>query len=207
MLSYYEIYYETFRSTVQQTEKAALSLSMSQINLFHTQKKKKKKEFTHKPVKQLHAFMQLIFLCKVHLQSMPCWLNEMYWAKCKQNLSQVLQLYAHISICQIMTKSPHWWIQKCSRVSQYMCTHLCVVMGIQGDQFHDLYLQIIPSVLISTKVSIHSSRVVLYDRRWGKLGIAAMTYVTEMFTEFFSETRIDFTYIFDMAAGAGQQVD
>ncbi len=75
--------------------------------------------------------------------------------------------------------------------------------GIQANQFWDLYLQIISSMFIPAKVSGHSGRTFLYDRRWCILGVAFMTNVTEMFTKSLFETLIGFTYVFNMATGAG----
>ncbi len=80
---------------------------------------------------------------------------------------------------------------------------ICVgAQGIQADQFQDLYLQIISSMLISAKVSGHSGRTFLYDRRWRILGVAFMPNFPEMFTESLFETAVGFTYVFNMAAGA-----
>ncbi len=73
---------------------------------------------------------------------------------------------------------------------------------IQSDLFQDLYLQIISSMSILAKVSSHSGRNFLYDRRWCILGVAFMTNVMEMFTKSLFETVVGFTYVFDMAAGA-----
>ncbi len=62
--------------------------------------------------------------------------------------------------------------------------------GIQADQFQDLYLQIISSMLIPAKVSGHSGRTFLYNRRWHILGVTFMTNVTEVFTESLFETAV-----------------
>ncbi len=56
--------------------------------------------------------------------------------------------------CRVLRR----WIQKCSLVSRYAS------MWIQSDQFQDLYLQIIPSMLIPAKVSGHRGRTFLYDK-------------------------------------------
>ncbi len=81
---------------------------------------------------------------------------------------------------------------------------VCVgAQGIQADQFQDLYLQIISSMLIPAKVSGQSGRTFLYDRRWHILGVAFMTNVTEVSTKSLFEIAVGFTYVFSMAAGAG----
>ncbi len=52
-------------------------------------------------------------LHQVCLQSMPFGLIEMYWAKYKQSLTQVSQLYVYVSYCleviRSWLKSVHWW--------------------------------------------------------------------------------------------------
>ncbi len=57
-------------------------------------------------------------------------------------------------------------------------------------------------MLIPAKVSGHSGRTFLYDRKWRIVVIAFMTNVPEMFTESLFETAVGFTYVFNMAAGA-----
>ncbi len=64
-----------------------------------------------KAAKQLVLFKQLIFLHQVYLQPMPSWLIECSAVECteqnvnNQSLTQVSQLYVHISFCLKVMKS------------------------------------------------------------------------------------------------------
>ncbi len=75
--------------------------------------------------KQLDEFMQLIFLYQVPLQPMPYGIINMYWAKCKQSLTQVSQLYIHVSICPKVIRS--WLNLSTGGNSHVIC--MCVMLS------------------------------------------------------------------------------
>ncbi len=67
---------------------------------------------THNGFNHLALFMWKIFLHQVCLQPMPCGHTEPNVND--QTLTQVSQLYVHISFClKVMTKSVHWWSWSC----------------------------------------------------------------------------------------------